>query len=532
MAETGPTFPSEQQLLESALAHVRAIFKGNGVKADSIKIASGGVAHHTLNAGTYLELKPVSSEKQVPGRAQIGQPVSNRDEATKRVDQAMVGAARDPTTQARISQVLLQRPDQGFGLARQAVPIDFLTKEFSWHEGCATCAGNGKASCNKCQGRRIETCIKCTGRGLMPCPLCRTTGLLQGVKCTRCMGHRYVACDGCQRSGMMPCRACNAQGTIKCPTCNGAGWKTHVLTLSAAALTYFEYDAKTIPKGAADMIETHGAMLVIDKKIRVKGRVADDRENVLGASYEVDFPHGVVTFQVGKREAKANVFGYKADIADFPLLLDKIVTPTVEDLERASQDKGSVSQSIKRATRFRLIAQAYLGVSRGTVKSTTAQLMKIYDLGLSAGMAEQIATLAEKTTSQITKKPRVYGLGYGLIGTALFMAGYYLGPVRSMIAGYLPDQRFDVALDILPVILCGIITTMVVQMNAASAVKNALGHLLKSGKEKLMPSAGHMGWAGYAGAIAIALIMMEAAVQIQRAAPFWYMLFRGMIIPQ
>ncbi len=532
MADAKTTFPTQPQLLEGAIAHVRKIFKGNGVKAESIQILSGGLSHHTLNAGTYLELKPIVTEKQSPGRSVIGQQVGNRDEATQKIEQSMSSAAREPATRARITDVLLRRPDQGFGLARQQMPIDFLTKEYSWHEGCATCGATAKTPCLKCQGRRVETCIQCTGRGLMACPLCRTSGLVQGVKCTKCHGQRYVPCIGCQRSGMMPCRLCAATGAVKCQTCNGAGWKTHVLSLMAQALTYFEFDPKSIPKGAADMVESHGAKLVTDGKIRVKGRIADDRENVLGASYEVDFPYGEVTFQIGKREAKANLFGFKGDIAEFPHLLDKMLMGTVEDLERAAKDIGSVSASIKKATRFRLIAQAYLGVSRVGVRNTAAQLMRIYDIGLGPSTAERIARLAERTTSQITKKPRVHGLFYGLASTMFLMAGYYLSPVRTLLGTYLPDLKFDIVLDMLPVIICGIVTTLIIQMNAVGAVKNALGHLLKkNAEENLMPGAGHLGWAGYGGALVITIVMIEISGQIGQSLPYWYQLIRTAVLP-
>ena len=179
--KTPTSFPNEQQLAQTALEHVRAIFKGNGVKGDSIQIISQQIAHYTMSAGTYLELRPATSEKTVPGKISVGSMVASREEATKQIDQAMVKAANDAVVRAQVADVLLKRPDQGFGLTQQVVPIDFLKREFSWHEGCEACHGKAQAPCSRCQGRRVEPCIKCTGRGLMPCPLCRTTGLLQGV---------------------------------------------------------------------------------------------------------------------------------------------------------------------------------------------------------------------------------------------------------------------------------------------------------------------------------------------------------------
>jgi hypothetical protein len=532
MSGPAPTsFPNEQQLAQTALERVRAIFKGNGVKGDSIKILSQKIAHYTMNAGTYLELRPGSSERNVPGKISVGQMVASREEAAKQVDQAMVKAAGDAASRAQIADVLLRRPDQGFGLPQQTLPIDFLKKEFTWHEGCQTCRGTAQAPCPRCQGRRVEPCIKCSGRGLMPCPLCRTTGLLQGNKCTRCFGHRYVPCDSCQKSGMMKCRVCAASGVTKCTMCNGQGWKSYTLTLATQALTYFEYDPKSIPKGAADMIETQGAVLVRDGKIKVKGRIADDKPNALGASYEVTFPYGEIIVQVGKKEVKANIFGHKADITEFPYILDKVLAPAVEDLEEAAKNIGSVAAKIQKATRYRLIAQAFLHASRNSAKKTVEFLMKTYDIGLSAAMAEKIAVLADSTTLHITRKPRFYGLGLGLMASAGISGCYYLLPLRAKIAAYLPDPRLDAVLDILPLLLGGMIATAMIQISAAGAIKKALGHLGRKNQKKMRaPKAGAMAWWGYALTFVIMIGVMEVAANTNASSPYWYEMLRNMIV--
>jgi len=525
-----PTSVNEQSLVQSALERVRAIMKGNGVKLSTISVVSQKITYHTLHAGTYLELKPQNAEKISPGKIVVGQLVASRDEAMRQVDQAMVQAASSPAAKAQIANVLLSRPDQGFGLARQTVPLDFLKKEFTWHEGCTTCNGTSNAPCQRCQGRRIEPCTKCSGRGLMICPLCRATGLLQGQKCTKCHGQRYVPCDLCRRSGMMNCRMCNATGTMKCPTCAGQGWKSHVLTLSAQALTYFEYDGKSVPKGAADMIETQPALLVTQQRIKVTGRIADDKENVLGANYEVEFPYGDIVFTMGKNEVKANIFGYKGELINFPYVLDKVVLRAVEDLEEAARNVGDVAGKIKNATRYRVIAQGFVTASKTSPKKTVEHLLKVYDVGLSQGMAEKIALLADLTTQKITRKPRTYGLLTGLLLVAGLCAGYYLLPVRSKIAGYLPNIKLDFVLDLLPLLLGGIITTICIQMAGAGAIRKALGHLMPAGQKKaLVSKAGSSGWWGWAGTIIIMLGMMEYASTSAGAAPYWYEFARNMV---
>lgn len=513
-----------------ALEKVRNLCKGNGVKADAIKIVSHKIERYSINAGTYLELKPVVSERSAPGKIVSGQLTSSREQAGKMVDQVLLQAAINPATKAQMANVLLSRPDQGFGLNHQAIGIDFLKQDFTWHEACSACHGTAQGPCQKCHGRRVETCIKCTGRGLMLCPMCRGTGLLQGVKCNRCMGQRYVPCDGCQRSGMMPCRTCNAMGTQKCGTCNGQGFKSYVMSLNAQAMTYFEYDRKSIPKGAADAIETQASALAASHKIGLRGRIADDKENILGASYEVDFPFGEIIFQVGKKDVKANLFGYKADLMDFPLLLDKILASAVEELEDAARNVGNVAGKIRKATRYRAIALAFITASKTSRQKTAATLLRQYDIGLSMGMAEKIATLADTTTAHITRKPRIYGLLTGLMITAGLNAAYYILPVRSNIASYLPDARIDFILDLLPVIIGGIVTTMTIQASSKGAIRKALGHLFaKDKKATLTPKAGSMAYAGYAGAVIIMPIIIEIASRMGMQAPYWYQLIKNII---
>lgn len=517
-------------LAQDALTHVRAICKGNGIKTDAITIVSHKIALYTINAGTYLELQPSTHESHAQGKIVQGQQITSREAAMQQITQTMSGAVQNPVTRAQITDALLKRPDQGFGLARQTIPLDFLKRVLSWHEACQSCRGSGQGPCPKCAGRRVESCMKCSGRGLMPCPTCMATGLLQGTKCHRCQGQRYVPCDVCHRSGMMQCRTCNGMGIFKCGTCGGQGWKTHILTLSPQATTYFDYERDKAPMEVADVMENHGTEYLLAQKLKVRGRIADDKENVLGASYEVEFPFGEIVFALGKKQVKANLFGYQSDLPHFPYILDKMLLLTVEELEEAANDVGSVAAKIQKATRYRLMAQAFLTASKTTPKKTAAYLLKQYDIGLSVGMAEKIAKLAEETTSRITRKPRYYGLLAGLVLYGALASGFYLYGGRESIAAYLPNERFDFVFDVMAIILGCFITTTSIQMFGANAIRKALGHLSSKGqKSNLTPQTRTSGKWGYAGVFAITLTLLELAAQ-SGTASFWYRFIREMIL--
>lgn len=523
MTESSSYQKSPEQLAQAALVKIRALCKGNGVKVSSISIIRQNISLHTLHAGTYLELKPVVSEREMPGKVTAGTLVGSREEATKQIDSVMVSAVRDAGVRTQIAAGLLSRPDQGFGLSGQQVPIDFLKREFTFHDACPTCRGNGQGPCPKCHGKRVEPCIKCSARGLMFCPICRGTGLIQGTKCHKCFGHRYVPCDQCRKTGVMPCRTCNGQGNSKCAACGGQGWRSHVLSLLATGISYFEYDAKSIPQNAAHMIEASAPALVKDKKIKLDGRAADDKDNAIGANYEVTFPYGDIVFSIGAKEVSCGVFGYHGDLINLPMILDKMVQKGIDDLKDAAGDAGSVAGKIKSATRYKLIAQGVLYAARTNPKKAAALLLKKYDAGLSRSAAEQIVTHAEHAIAQITKKPRAHGLIIGIAINAVLSALYFATPMRSVLARLLPDPKFDIVIDLLPLLLGGTITLMSVRAMAAGSVQSAIGHLLpETQKKALVPKAGRAPETGYAAALILTPIMIELGRAFGQSLPYWY----------
>lgn len=523
MAEnTPPTYPNNDQLAAQALDHIVRIFAGNGVKKDAITLVSHTITTHTLNASTHLEIKPVYQERQMPGKVAVGQMAGSRDEAMKSANHIMQQAATNSAMKAKLTEILLQRPDQGFGLKKQVLAIPFIKQDFTWHDACNACHGTSRSVCAKCMGRKLETCIKCNGRTMMFCPMCRGTGLLQGNSCPRCKGNRYVPCDGCQRSGMMGCRLCNQTGQTKCGTCNGIGYKSNVLTLAAEAMAQFEYDAPSIPKHAADAIETHGPALASTHAIKLKGRVADERETVLGASYEVTFPAGEMVFDIGGTDVKAQMFGYKAALTGLPHLLDKLLGPSVRDLEETAKDGESVAKTIKAATRYKILARAFLMTQKLSPKKVADQLAHHYDVGISAAMIEKIAHLANQTSAKISEKPRYVGLGLGLLATAVLCGLYYLTPLRHMLGSMLPNPALDIILDIFPIVLCGVLTTYAIRYAGAKSIQTAIGHLVPADKRKTITArAQTLGVWGYVGAAIVCLILMECSTLMGYAKPHW-----------
>jgi hypothetical protein len=523
-----PPYQGEDKLATLALEKVRALCKGNGIKIDSVTISQHDIRLHTLHAHTYLELKPVMNERVAPGKVVVGSAAGSRAEAVKQIDQSMISAANNQAIRLQITNMLLSRPDKGFGMPHyETIPLDFLKQEYTYHDTCGTCRGSGSSVCRTCSGRRVEACTKCSGRGLMLCPLCRGMGLINGQRCTRCQGHRYYPCDVCRKTGSMRCRSCAGSGQMKCATCGGQGSKSNIISMTVHAMSYFQYEAKSIPKGAADVIESEGSKVALNGRVKIEGRAAEgkENENVLGASYEVTFPYGEMTLTIAKKEIKIGVFGYNADLVNAPTFIDRLIQKGLRDLEEASQGVGSVPDKIRNATKFRVIANGFLLASKTTPQKGAEKLLKKYYTGLSVSTAEMIVRRADQAMALITKKPRFQGMMMGLGASVILSAVYYLAPVRSYLAANLPDPRIDIILDAIVIGLSGYLTGYVTQKVAAGSVQMAIGHLLKPDKKKtLVPKLGRGIWIGYIGAAIFALIMMSIAQGMNKPVPFWFQL--------
>jgi hypothetical protein len=119
----------------------------------------------------------------------------------------------------------------------------------------------------------------------------------------------------------------------------------------------------------------------------------------------------------------------------------------------------------------------------------------------------------------------------GLLLNAGLMYAYYMLPVRSQIAAYLPTPKADIVLDLIALGLGGFLTTIVIQITGAGAIRKALGHLIKEGqKNTLMPRSGQLGLIGYGATLLIMLVLMELASDRETTAPYWYEILRTKLL--
>jgi hypothetical protein len=496
---------------------------------ESVTLASFKGIISGTTASTLIEIRPQTTDKKIAGKTVVGTLVNGSAGVQQAVDKTLIDAVNNPEARGQIVRLLMGRPDKGFGLHGSSLNVDFLSKDFCWHEGCKTCNGQGRAPCARCHGQQRELCLQCKGKTMVPCMLCKGTGHINGPNgrpqpCSKCHGQRQVICMMCHRTGKIPCRQCKGTGTAVCTACSGSGWFTHIAHLATQAITYFQYDRVPVPAGVMPIMDADPASLVKNGDIKIEAKPAAAQTNALGIEYDVKFPMADIVFSIRKKPLKALMFGYNAELLDMPDFLDTMIGKGYSELEAAAAGAGSVSARLKQAGKFRIIALALLNAAQSSSKKTAAMLAKKYPQGLSAEKVQKISDLADKATALITRKPRYYGLIIGLLLVAGLYAAYYIGPGRAMLAPYVGNPDLNIIIDIFIIFMGGTITTISIQMAASSALREALGHLVPAkDRKRLIPKTRTSGWYGYIGGLLIYLIMIEATVHIESAVtPPWY----------
>lgn len=528
--------PADPKLAGQALAFVKTLCRGNGVKTDSVTLKSFAGQMVTIAAHTYLEVKPVTREKVLPGKQVQGTLVASRVAALSAIDQTILNALKHAGLRRQIIDIVLKRADKGFALPDSTtLSVDFLNQDLCWYENCRHCNGQGKSPCPRCNGNMREPCNQCAGRTMVPCTLCRGNGTISGQNgkaqpCTRCHGQRQIACPLCQRTGKITCRQCRGNGFSQCSACSGSGVFTHVLTLSPQVATHYDYARADAPVDILHLLDAHAKDFMMKGHIKVSANPAQTDPGVLAIDYDVTFPYGEIIFMLGKRELKTKLFGFKSRLANVPNFLEKLTAPGLAYLEQAAAGKGSVATKIKKASRYRLVAQGLLHAGQHSTRVTMDAITKKFPMGVSKNYAEKIAKFSDAAIGNITRRPRYAGLAVGLVMAAALFAFYYLMQGRAYLFTHLSayvviTPPISVLFDVMIILLGGTLTTLCIRLAAAGAMRRALGHLVDAkNRGRLIPKAGHSGWWGYVGGALIYVIMIEVTRYVPGAStPEWYL---------
>jgi hypothetical protein len=527
--------PVPQSLLDQALGQIRNLLRGNGVPPDAVAIKSfdGGVLD--FEAYEIFHITPQVNEKNVNGKQQ-GKVITSEAELRREIQRTIEKAVTDPRVQMSVREQLRQRPDLGFGLDDQVLPLPSADVQYVVHSQCGTCHGSKASPCSHCNGRGRETCMRCKGRREITCPGCRGTGTqVQGndqVQCRQCHGRRTIACTLCKQTGLMACTRCKGMGKMVCQNCGGTGWRTLIASIAFSAHGHFDYDRAGLPDQIPGQIDRIKATMVADKHADVK--LVEDRIRLsdlekiarpgdMIVPYRVRLPFGNIVFDVKGKEIPGKLFGQRPTLSKLPPFLEKTAGRGLRQLSEAAQSKGDIAKMLEQAVRTRLVADIVTAAASNSPAKAAKIVQRQYPHGIRAENIPPLVRYANICLGNLSRLPRLVGFGIGFVVCAALDAAYLFGPLRSdIVAGAGPAAALG-ADALLPIAGAGL-ASLAVLLACVHAIDKVMGKLKKDPKKKagkLMPKPGQSIVTG-AGAGLLAFIVVLHAAFVANHAPSWY----------
>ncbi len=488
-----------------ALEQVKAMVKGNNASPEDVALAKFDGEVLQFQAETTLTITTKTSELRKAGRVQG--PIKMDSTAAVKTAMAKTYEAltADANTEHSIKGVILERADKGFASHNEIIPLPFWKKEFVTYEPCNTCKTTGTVRCMPCAGKGQIICPRCHGSGLGVCTHCNGAQMINGpnnqkTQCPICHGRGKSSCSTCQQKGNIICKTCRSSGTTPCPNCQGNAWTSMIYNMEIEARTAFDYPRDTLPDRASAMIDKHGAKIKDHAKIVVsasqKATVNSDAhtntETNTGQDfrvpilYNVTLPYGHLEYTIKDKTYYTFLFGTQGRLTHTSPFLDDLIKDGTRKLKDAAEQRGDVTENLKAAAQFRTIKEGIVATALHSSGKAKKMLKASNPLGLSDGALEDIIATADKALKNITKQPRIVGLGIsGLI--SVIGSGLYMMALRPTIMEKATISTLHPIIDIFALGVIAYLGILTIQSTAQSALTKTLNALLPQGFKKSAP---------------------------------------------
>ncbi len=540
MGEDGsPVNLIDPKLIERALKRVKALVRGNGVKADDVKVEECLAGVYPFQARTTIRLTTQYGIRIEPGMNKKAELAVNAEDFNRELSLTTFKAKTEPLKRQKIIDFLFQRPDKGFGVKDQKVKFQELTRDLVMHEGCVTCSKKGRVRCQKCSGDGMLTCNMCQGRCQIVCPQCRGTSHVahggKHVTCDRCRGDGKIACTRCVGRGQLKCPTCAAKGETNCEKCAGSGWLSHLAHIDLEAQIHFDFDRHVLPLEVTKMLDAFAPRLVEKGDLEVilrPGPVTTEQIEQSGEppdtifiDYNAKVPHGPIHFRIRDRIIPALMFGYHGKLIEAPSFLDDLTRKGQQVLTEAAGGGKDPVDKIRRAAKYRMLCDVIVqAAGKASQKAALEILTARYPSGISRERLLSLLIEADLALKAVTRRARFAGLMGGLLLVAAINAGYFLYGGREILGTYTPNTVLIYGLDGLLIGFGAWISVLSGQVSALFAQKKVLKGLTPPELKltRLFPKAGKTIWVGLGGAFALTGGMMIAAVLTGApGAPAW-----------
>jgi len=478
----------KNKLPAKAMARIKALCNGNGATQNDISLIAAKGKSYDCNALTHIELIPSVSYETKKGRHQIGALVEDFGFIDQEIQNIIASTLKNNDTRKYLSELLLKRPDKGFGLQDKVIDLDQFNRDFHSHEACQTCTGIGNTVCSMCRGQRQDVCNQCHGNGMIPCNFCHGNGQSQGADgkmrtCTRCNGTRQISCPTCQRTGKIMCRQCKGSGTSTCGSCHGAAFMTQICRAKISLKTIFEFDRTDLPDPVVNFFQNKSSAAKTPKHITLQAQAVRRDDDGLAIEYQGKFAYGEVSFKIKENSYTGNIFGNHAKLIKVPPFLRQLVKKQREQLKQAAASAKGAMPNLQKAMQSRFIEDAVQYAGSMKAEKAMRALKKKYPEGIDNQSIQKTIIEARHALKNATKNTRWmgYGIGFGL-STCMILAYFiYAHPLlMAQIAGLIiaPDLLIIGA----AIVMCYIATNLLLKKKIATIFKSnaAQGKLRKA----------------------------------------------------
>lgn len=532
--------PVEPKVLHMGLQRMRNAARGNGVDPDTITMH--GFEGYTLeyDAQSLFVIQPTVAQKSLPGKEKGEVCGSHSD---------MHGKIREATEKTLINTDIInfatsqleRRKDKGFMVNNFGLKFDRLARTLLYYNSCTNCTA-GHINCMTCQGAGQINCPKCRGMRKLKCPACRGAQFVRNSKgvsdpCRQCSARGEIPCHFCKTTGRMKCKPCNGTGQNNCPKCAATGIISEMAYVSFEGKTNFTYDRDILPEKMIPLLEQIGPdlvirdyadVLILQERHQTEAQKTYNQEekpkvkDELVVPYNVRLPWGTIQYRVEDRILDGKVFGKHPRLLSIPPFIERAIAPGIERLEQAAANLGNVRLNIDEAVRFRIIADAMVAASAMAKKKAVLHMRKRWSVGVSGKTTDNITLMASNAYTNISKFPRLAGLGIGLALGAVIDAAYILGPLRPLlIVKGIPSPGMAI-LDLAIVAGTGFLAETASRLMSRKALRHLFKKLLPPEQaNKIKPQAGTVGLYAYIGAGALFVVVVAAAAFTGHTIPGW-----------
>lgn len=413
--------PSQHPLTDQALKRLQQLADGNGLEAKDIVLVDTQEQIHVLEA--VLKLTPSCEIKNVrypgpvqgKGRQILSNVIELKQEVERRKKEFMSGSDWIPA----VINELKAAQGSGWGYHDATISLDDKSVILAASATCPQCQGRQLISCQSCQGTGQIVCPQCHGRRQEPCIACGGHGETPGQPgqpCTMCHGTRLSTCRACQAQGQVACQHCQGRGGTPCPGCQGTGQISEEVGIICGAKTNFKLQSTGLPSGLrrgldrlefVNLSKGHADIEMLQVKAEDDDETPPPKNDgqpvppVPKVKYRATMPYADAKIRFGQyRPSAISIFGKRGVMMNVPPFLDEALEPWRNKLKQAVAGKAPLEQALEARAIREVFGFEITG--KGSVK----ELRRIYSIGLSNQVAQEIFTHMRLALNVITFKLR------------------------------------------------------------------------------------------------------------------------------